>query len=37
MSTVGRSVARSLGISIGMFRLSVPAFAKENVIGMDWP
>ena len=37
MSTVGRSVARSLGISIGMSRFSVPAFSKENVIGMDWP
>src|SRR5664279_5397478 len=37
MSTVGRSVSRSLGSSIGMSRLSVPAFAKENVTGIDWP
>ena len=37
MSTVGRSVERSGGTWIGMFSDSVPALAKENVIGIDWP
>ena len=34
---VSRSPLRSVGTSIGMFRVSEPEFLKENVIGMDTP